>query len=865
MKPERWSQIEQVYHAALARSPDERAAILDAACDGDQDLRREVESLLAYEERAQSFIATSPYTIAAEMLAAEATLAIVGSSISHYRILSLLGRGGMGEVYLATDTELGRKVAIKLLPARYTADPERVRRFKQEARAASALNHPSILTIHEISEADGRHYIVSEFVEGETLRAMIERGGLSIDQATAIAKQVAGALSVAHEAGIIHRDIKPENVMVRPDGLVKVLDFGLAKLIEQEPEQDISSEIPAAVWLSTEPGLVMGTVSYMSPEQARGQEVDQRSDLFSLGVVLYEMISGGRPFAGATAIHTFVWILEREPEPLVERVPQVPAELEQIIGKCLAKDREQRYRSASELLSDLRRLRERSVHGVGPENVIKPQAWSTSWRLLALGVMMIMVVAALVYVLFVGRTPGGGTVEIKSLAVLPFKSLDSKEEDPALGLKLADALILRLGRLRQIVVRPTRAVERYEGIGLDPLAAGRQQQVDVVLDGNFQRSGERLRVRARLLRTSDGQQLWAGIFDERSADPFVLQDALAEQTAQALVPQLTSANRQLVARHDSENIEASRLYSEGRYHWNKRDVEGIRKSVQLLEQALKLDSRYARAYAGLADSYITLSDYDLLPAGVAFPKAREAAQRALAIDDSLAEAHTALAMIKANYDWDWVGADQAFEKAIEINPNYATAHQWYAEFLAGMARHEKALGHIHRAEQLDPLSLIIQSVEALILIYARDYDRAIAQCQRVISRDPTFGEVYYHLGFAYEQKGMFRKAMVAHQKYITLMGYNTPTATAIRASPVLDARDYWQKMVELAKPPTGSEFNAAEAWAQLGKTDNALALLEQACAKRGYGIIYLKVNPNLDPLRADPRFQDLLRRVRLAQ
>jgi serine/threonine protein kinase/Tol biopolymer transport system component len=360
MKPEWWGRIEELYHAALDRSPDERAAILDAACDGDQDLRREVESLLAHDERAQSFIATPPYTIMTEMLAAEAAPAIVGSNISHYRILSLLGRGGMGEVYLATDTELGRKVAIKLLPVRYTADPERVRRFKQEARAASALNHPNIITIHEISEAGGAHYIVSEFVEGETLRAMIERGGLSISQAAAITEQVAGALSVAHEAGIIHRDIKPENVMVRPDGLVKVLDFGLAKLIEGAPEQDLGSETHATAPLSTEPGLLMGTVNYMSPEQARRQEVDYRSDIFSLGVMLYEMIARRRPFEGASADDVIAALLTSNPNPVSDLRPETPPELEQMASRCLEKDREARYRSAAELQMELQRLQRKA-------------------------------------------------------------------------------------------------------------------------------------------------------------------------------------------------------------------------------------------------------------------------------------------------------------------------------------------------------------------------------------------------------------------------------------------------------------------------------------------------------------------------
>ena len=504
----------------------------------------------------------------------------------------------------------------------------------------------------------------------------------------------------------------------------------------------------------------------------------------------------------------------------------------------------------------------REVHTDHETSVVgrkRQPLWAT-WKVLATVSSLALLTGTYVLIRFwrPSRQP-----EIRTVAVLPLKALDADEKDPELGLKLADALIQRLGRLRQVVIRPTRAVQGYEGKTLDPLEAGREQQVDAVLDGSLQRSGERLRLRVQLLRVSDGQQMWAQTFDESGADPFFLQDALAEQAAQALVPQLTGAERKLVAKRDTENVEANRLYTEGRYYWNKRNVEGIRKSVELLEQAVALDPRYARAYAALADSYITLSDYDLLPSSEAFPKARDAAQKALAIDDSQAEAYTALAMIKARYDWDWAGADRTFQQAIEKNPNYATARQWYAEFLTGMGRHHEALEQIHQAQQLDPLSLIIESIEALNLNYAQDYDGAIAQCRSVIRRDPSFGEVYAYLGFAYEQKGMFREAMDAYQQYSTLSGYNTPAAAAIRSAPVADARDYWKKMVELSKPPTGSQLGAAQAWARLGESDKALALLEQACARRSYGILYLKVQPNLDPLRRDPRFKNLMRRVAL--
>jgi DNA-binding winged helix-turn-helix (wHTH) protein/TolB-like protein len=453
--------------------------------------------------------------------------------------------------------------------------------------------------------------------------------------------------------------------------------------------------------------------------------------------------------------------------------------------------------------------------------------------------------------------------EIKTVAVLPLKSLDAND-DPSLGLKLADALIQRLGRLRQIVVRPTRAVQRYEGKTLDPLAAGREQQVDAVLDGSFQRAGERLRVRVQLLRVSDGRQLWASTFDERSADPFLLQDALADQTAQAILPRLAGAEHQLVVRHDTENVEAHRLYTEGRYNWNRRNIEGLKKSIAYFEQAINLDPNYARAYAGLADSYSVMSDFDILSPREAYPKVKDTALRALAIDDTLVEAHTALAMLKASYEWDWRGAEESFQRAIQLNPNYATAHQWYSEYLTAMGRHQEALAEIRRAQGLDPLSLIIRSVEAWIWYHARDYDRMLAQCEKVLEMDPNFSLAYAYLGCAYERKGMYREAMEANQKRVALMNGKDPPATAFHAPALTGADDYWRKRFEILKP-IGAPFDAAEAFAQLGETDQAIALLEQAYTEHTYRLMYLKVHPNLDPLRADPRFQNLLRRTGLAE
>lgn len=615
----------------------------------------------------------------------------------------------------------------------------------------------------------------------------------------------------------------------------------------------------------TRPGIVVGTVSYMSPEQARGQMLDSGTDIFSFGVMLYEMLTGNRPFGGTTNSDVIAEILLKEPPPL-DRFGQLPDELKRIIYKCMQKDRQLRYGSARDLQNDLQSLKQEVDSGasVRTKSELNQYLRQRISRSLVLGLPVVIMIVAIGYAFLLRPVAKPSPSLIKSVAVLPLKSLDAGEDHDATGLKLADALIQRLGRLHQIIVRPTRAIQKYQGQMLNPVDAGREQKVDAVLDASFQRAGDRLRVTARLLRVSDSQQLWEGTFEESSADPFALQDSLAEQAAQAIFPQLTGADRELIARHDTENAEANRYYTDGRYYWNRRNFEGMRRSIQLFEQALKLDPNYARVYTGLADSYITLADNGALSAKEAYPKAKQAAEKALSLDSTSFEAYTSLAMVKSNYEWDWPGADLAFKRAIKMNPHYATAHQWYAEFLTGMERTNEALEQIHLAEELDPLSLIIQSIDALILNYARNYNRAIDQCRRVIQRDPNFAEVYAYLGLAYEQKGMFREAMDAYQKYSTLMGRNTPEAAAIRSSPVLSSRDYWLKMVELAKPPTGSEFDFALAWSRLGETDKAIGMLEEACAKRSNNILYLKVNPNLDPLRSDQRFQKLLQRVNLA-
>ncbi|MGH9847193.1 MAG: protein kinase domain-containing protein, partial [Blastocatellia bacterium] len=673
MPPERWQQIEELYHAALERAPDERGTFLDQACAGDEELRREVASLLDYDDKPASFIESPVLEVAARELAGQSlsgtqTQALASPpQISGYQLLAPLGRGGMGEVYLALDTRLNRKVAIKLLPAEFTTQPERVRRFAQEARAASALNHPNIITIHEIgevkTEVGDTHYIVTEYVEGETLRQRMmsaPQSQMQIAEAIDIAAQVAAALTATHEAGIVHRDIKPENVMVRRDGYVKVLDFGLAKLTEPSSPA-IDTQAPTVAGASTDTGLVMGTLRYMSPEQARGEKVDARADIFSLGVLMYEMIAGRAPFKGTTPGEMIAAILRDSPPPLAECASVASRELEQIINKTLRKDRAERYQTARDLLTDLKELKRRIEFGTRLGKTAFAAAARRLWPrlrsrriILAASVAVVGLIVALSYFHLSGQrkqSSAGLSGQRKqssaamprSIAVLPFKPLVADNRDEALELGMADTLITKLSNLNQIIIRPTSAVRRYAALDQDPLAAGREQQVETVLEGNMYLSGEKIRVTVRLLDVRDGSALWTYQCTEYCTDIFAAQDLISEKVARALAFNLTGEQRRRLAKRYTENIAAYELYLEGRYFWEKRTEEDLKRAIGYFKQAIAVDPNYALAYAGIAHCYGPLAFNGHLAPDLAAPQMKVAAMKAIDLDDTLAEAHTALA------------------------------------------------------------------------------------------------------------------------------------------------------------------------------------------------------------------------------
>ncbi len=651
LTPERWAIVERVFHEALSHPAHARSAFLDSSCGNDVELRSEVDSLLLADSAAVSRASLAPH-VAADWAAGSGE-SLIGRDVDSYHVVSLLGAGGMGEVFLADDRSLGRRVALKLLLAPFTTDAARLRRFTEEARAASALNHPNIITVHHIGEFEGRRYIATEYIDGETLADRIARGPLGPGDALEIALQTARALDAAHRAGIVHRDIKPENIMIRGDGYVKVLDFGLAKLA---PEERLTSVATPDAGM-TRAGAVLGTRNYMAPEQAAGGTVDGRSDLYSLAVVMHEMLAGALPPASATA---------RDAQAL----SLVPKQVRRLLQRGLAADPIARYQTAGELTRDLEAIQRSLV------------AAPVRRRTLSAATAAVVLVALTAIVLWVRERPA--VPAVGSLAVLPFTSLDpAQTEQQHLNLGMTDALTTRLGEARHLKVTPTSTIYHFTGSARSPTEIGRELGVAAVVTGLLLRQDDRLQVTAQVLRVSDGERLWTGRFDEAFAQVFSIQDRISQQIASALALDVDADVLSRLRRRETRDSGAYDVYARAREQWARRTPESIRRAINLFERALALDPDFPLALAGMANAY-ALTASGLLPAE-RFPQAKEAAFKALALDESLAEAHNALAFISYKWEWQWAVAERHFKRAIALEPNYALARQWYRSFSASSA------------------------------------------------------------------------------------------------------------------------------------------------------------------------------------
>ncbi len=787
--------------------------------------------------------------------------------ITHYRLLSQLGAGGMGEVYLAEDTRLGRKVALKLLPAEFTKDADRVRRFEREARAASALNHPNILTIYEVGQADGRHFIAAEFIEGSTLRQRLSQSRLPLNETLEIAVQVASALQAAHDAGITHRDIKPENIMQRPDGYVKVLDFGLAKLTEKNAG---AKKEHAALSHATAPGMVLGTVSYMSPEQARGQRVDARSDIFSLGIVLYEMLTGHLPFTGQTMSDTLAAILQSEPPPLTRYVTGLPSELEKSLDSALSKDRDIRCPTVKRLLGELKQIKSRLEFETELARVSQSDFANGEAVTLAMTQENLSRAAKSTRATATTRRPRVRKT-IDSLAILPLQNASADPNMEYLSDGITESIINSLAQLPRLRVVPGSTVFRYKGQQIDPQAVGLELGVRAVFSGRVQQLGETLIIKAELIDIAHESQLWGEQYRKRLTDIFALQEEISCEISEKLRLRLTGEEKKKLVKRYTENAEAYQLYLKGRYCTHKRTTDWIKKGIKHFQQAIDLDPNYALAYAGLADAYAFLgSSTGGYAPRETYPKAKKAALQALELDDTLGEAHSSLGFFRLLFDWDFTAAEREYKRAIELSPNYANAHDGYGFYLKATGQHEAAIRECKLAQQLDPLSPFTTLSLGWAYYFARDFDQSLAQGRKVLELDPNLGFAHWHVGMGYRQKGRFDEAIVSLRKAVNLAG-GSPNFIAhlghayAVAGKQREARQMLAELERLAKRQYVSSYYLAMIQLGLGNLKQAFAALEQAYEERAGFLAFLKVEPMLDPLRGEARFADLLQRIGLAQ
>ena len=873
MTPARFQTIEEIFLAALEQEPDQVSAFLDTACEGDVVLRREVEALLASDQRAGPFIETSSVGLTTKIIENQQADSLVGQTFGHYKISKPIGSGGMGEVYLATDIKADRKAALKLLPMHFTGDAERLHRFQQEAHALVGLNHPNILTVYEIGEDHSIHYIASELIEGETLRQRLEHGPMQLSEAVDVAIQVASALVAAHETGIVHRDIKPENIMLRPDGYVKVLDFGIAKLAEQELPATMPRD-EALLLVETNLGSILGTVRYMSPEQACGAQVDATTDIWSLGVVLYEMLTGHAPFTGDTPGEVMSSILEKEPPPLTRYIARAPAELQQIINKTQRKDPGQRYDSVNELLQALKDLRRKLEAEL--ERAAAPLwfRWARSPAALVLALTLTALALALPF--YRHRNLATSLPPDKSIAVLPAKAINSGNRDEIYEIGIADSLILKLSSMKGFVVRPLSVMRKYADVGQEPLVAGREQKADYVLASNYQLGGGKIRITAQLFNVASGQIEETYKSEKDAADVFAMQDAIASEVGNVLSGRFGTTPSGRTAKRGTANEEAYRLYLQGMYFYGKRTTADANKAVEVLERSVRLDPTYARAWAGLALAYknaVTFRAQEPKFAGSkaqeGYQKSLEAINTALALDENLADAHCALCVHKMTYEYDFDGAERECKRATDLDPNSSQAHSVYSRYLNCRGRFDEGIAEIKTAIDLEPASLVNQRDYGVSLYYARRYADAVTQLKRVIAMDEKFDTAYAWLDVALEMEGKYPEAFEWFMKG-RARNFQGPDAQKITegVKAAYQAAGWQGLLLDQVrgfenKTDTRPDFQAAVLYAKVGNKDKAFECLEKSYQRREPWMSLLKVEPGLDSVRDDPRFDELVKRVGL--
>jgi serine/threonine protein kinase/Tfp pilus assembly protein PilF len=777
---------------------------------------------------------------------------MIDQTISHFRITERLGAGGMGVVYKAVDIRLDRPVALKFLPDNMAEHPQALERFRREARAASALNHPGICTIYDFGEQDGRTFIAMEFIDGETLHTHIHGKPIPFEEILKLGVQIAEAVDAAHAAGIIHRDIKPANIFVTKRGQAKVLDFGLAKLVAKGVAvSDSGDEVSDSTSVV---GIISGTPSYMSPEQIRGDDLDPRTDIFSLGLVLYEMATGRQAFGGATGGMIIDAVLTRSPAPARSINPDIPPRLEEIIDKALHKHRDQRYQHAADILADLQRLGRASdsaqMSSTGQEKSTGQHTAATS--------------AAQTGTVRSGRV----AKIIDSLAVLPFENISRDQGHEYLSDGIAGSLINNLATVPKLRVLAQSTVFRFKGRSIDPQAVGRELNVRAVLTGRIMQSGGSLRIGTELVDVATGTQLWGAQYNRKPGEIFAIQDEISNEISGNLRLKLTRADKKRLTKRQTEDAEAYRLYLKGRHHWNQWTEDGFYKAIEHFQQAVDKDPAYALAYTGIADSYVLLGWNSYLPPKDAFPRGKMAALAALRLDPDLAEARTPLAAVSWLYDWQWSEAQAEFKRSLKLNPVHPTANHWFAEFLMTMGRHQEVIAAMKKSQELDPLSLIISVAIGWAFYMARRYDEAIEQLRRTVELDPNYPVTYWILGLLLRKIGQYEAAIAEGEKGVQLSGGSTLMKAALAQSLATAGQKekslhILDELTKLSRHKYVAPYFFAGVHTGLGEADRAMEYLEKSFEEHSHWLIYLHLDPGMDGLRSDPRFLELLQRVGL--
>lgn len=828
-----------------------------------------------------------------------------GSTVSHYRIVSKIGAGGMGEVYLAQDTKLDRKVALKILPADLAASRDRMERFVREAKSAAALSHPNIAQIFEIGEDSGTHFIAMEFIDGVTLREKIHRERTDLRKLLRYLQHAAEGLAKAHAAGIVHRDLKPDNIMITRDGHAKILDFGLAKLVEPQPlPGGDSSEVATAMLPQhSTPGTVMGTVGYMSPEQAQGKtkEIDQRSDIFSFGCILFEAATGKKPFEGESVIKSLHMVVYEPAPPINELNPATPTELQRIVRRCLEKDADDRYQGIKEVAIELKHLRRELETGADIDKTASPlssqaplntdsgstaqstAAMSSSIppalssaeyvvqnlkrHKLAAAAGVVILIGAVIFSAYYVRARSTVTA-IDSIAVLPFENRSNAADTEYLSDGLAESLIYRLSQLPNLKVSPTSSVMRYKGKGTDLKTIAAELGVSAVMTGRIAQRGDNLTISVELVDARNNKVLWGEQYDRQMSDLLATQREIAAAIAQKLQLKLSGNETKGITKRYTNNNEAYQLYLKGRFHFARRTKEDLQSSIEIFDQAIKLDPNFALAYVAKGESYTVIPSFPYASPQETMPKAKDAIARALEIDPDLPEAHTVAGMIAATYEWDWAKAEREFKRALELDPNLAITHYRYAwVYLSPMGRHEEAIAEMKRAMELEPLSINQGANFAGVYMYARQFDLAVEQARKTYDLDPNHVTAQNWICHTLNAKGMYAESLAVAEK--REQSANRLSSSMSYSYAKLGRRQEAEAILKRWKDAEKTEYISsywiALTYAALGEKEAAFAELEKAYQTHDWFLQRIKTDPFLDPLRDDSRFKDLVHRIGLLE